>query len=120
LVGLAGLYMSLYSFGGMITHLGFGALAVLLLGTTARAYLAARARAIAEHRRWMLASYALIFAAVMLRIELPLLTMAFGDFRPAYQVVAWSCWVPNLLWAVWYARRTAGAPLPAAERLRMI
>jgi uncharacterized membrane protein len=71
LVGLAGLYMSLYSFGGMITHLGFGALAVLLLGTTARAYLAARARAIAEHRRWMLASYALIFAAVMLRIELP-------------------------------------------------
>lgn len=120
LVGLAGLYMSFYSFGGVITHLGFGALAVLLLWTTARAYLAARARAIAEHRRWMLASYALIFAAVMLRIELPLLTMAFGDFTPAYQVVAWSCWVPNLLWAVWYARRTAGAPLPAVERLRVI
>jgi uncharacterized membrane protein len=119
-VGLAGLYMSLYSFGGLITHLGFGALGVLLLWTTVRAYVAARARAIAAHRRWMLRSYALIFAAVALRIELPLLTMAFGDFTPAYQVVAWLCWVPNLLWAVWYARRTAGMPLPTVERLRVV
>jgi hypothetical protein len=28
--------------------------------------------------------------------------------------------VPNLLWAVWYARRTAGAPLPTVERLRVV
>lgn len=119
LVGLAGLYMSIYSFGGPITHVGFGALAVLLLWTTGRAYLAARERAIAVHRRWMLASYSLIFAAVTLRIELPLLTMTFGDFTPAYQVVAWSCWVPNILWAVWYGRRTAGAPVPAVEKLRV-
>ena len=118
LVGLAGLYMSIYSFGGPVTHLGFGALAVLLLWATIRAYLAARAREIAVHRRWMLRSYALIFAAVMLRIELPLLVMAFGDFRPAYQVVAWLSWVPNILWAEWYVRRTAGVALPAVERMR--
>ena len=117
-VGLAGLYMSLYSFGGVVTHLGFGALAVLLLWTTVRAYAAARARTIAVHRQWMLRSYALIFAAVMLRIELPLLIMAFGDFTPAYQVVAWLSWVPNILWAEWYVRRTADAPIPAVERLR--
>jgi uncharacterized membrane protein len=118
-VGAAGLYMSFYSFGGLVTHLGFGMLAVLLLWTTARAYVAARDRAIAEHRRWMLASYALIFGAVTLRVELPLLIMAFGDFTPAYRVVAWLSWVPNLLWATWYARRTAGKPLPAVERLRV-
>ena len=41
-VGLAGLYMSVYSFGGLVTHIGFGTLAVLLLWTTARAYFAAR------------------------------------------------------------------------------
>jgi hypothetical protein len=111
--------MSFYSFGGLVTHLGFGMLAVLLLWTTARAYVAARDRAIAEHRRWMLASYALIFGAVTLRVELPLLIMAFGDFTPAYRVVAWLSWVPNLLWATWYARRTAGKPLPAVERLRV-
>lgn len=118
-VGLAGLYMSIYSFGGMVTHIGFGALALLLLWTTVRAYSAARAREIAVHRRWMLRSYALIFAAVTLRIELPLLIMAFGDFTPAYRVVAWLSWVPNILWAEWYVRRTAGVALPAVERLRV-
>lgn len=117
-VGLAGLYMSIYSFGGPVTHLGFGMLAVLLLWTTARAYVAARARTIVIHRQWMLRSYALIFAAVTLRIELPLLIMAFGDFTPAYQVVAWLSWVPNLLWAEWYVHRTADLPVPSPERLR--
>ena len=114
-VGLAGLYMSFYSFGGVVTHLGFGALAVLLLATTARAYAAARARAIGIHRQWMLRSYALVFAAVTLRVELPLLVMAFGDFTPAYQVVSWLSWVPNILWAEWYVRRTVHVALPAAE-----
>jgi uncharacterized membrane protein len=118
-VGTAGLYMSFYSFGGLVTHVGFGILAVLLLWTTARAYIAARDREIAIHRRWMLASYALIFAAVTLRIELPLLIIAFGDFTPAYRVVEWLSWVPNLLWAAWYARRAAGRPVPAVERLRV-
>ena len=63
----------------------------------------------------MLRSYALVFAAVTLRIELPLLTMAFGDFTPAYQVVAWLCWVPNALWAEWYIRRGKNVVLPAVE-----
>jgi hypothetical protein len=61
----------------------------------------------------------LIFAAVTLRIELPLLVMAFGDFTPAYRVVSWLCWVPNLLWAEWYIRRTAHAPVPDAQTLRV-
>jgi uncharacterized membrane protein len=112
LVGLAGLYMSVYSFGGWSTHLGFGALAIFLLFATLRAYVAARRRTIATHRQWMLRSYALIFAAVTLRIELPLLVAAFGAFLPAYQVVAWLSWVPNALWAEWYVRRTIDTPLP--------
>jgi uncharacterized membrane protein len=114
IVGIAGLYMSFYSFGGVVSHLGFGALAVLLLATTARAYTAARARTIALHRQWMLRSYALLFGAVTLRIELPLLIMAFGEFTPAYQVVSWLSWVPNILWAEWYIRRTVSVTLPAA------
>lgn len=112
--------MSAYSFGGMATHVGFGVLAVLLLWTTMQAYRSARSRAIAAHRRWMLRSYALIFAAVTLRIELPLLIMAFGDFTPAYQVVSCLSWVPNLVWAEWYVRRTVGIALPAIERARVV
>lgn len=114
IVGIAGLYMSFYAFGGVVTHLGFGGLAVLLLATTARAYTAARARTIALHRQWMLRSYALLFGAVTLRIELPLLIMAFGEFTPAYQVVSWLSWVPNILWAEWYIRRTVRMTLPVA------
>jgi uncharacterized membrane protein len=118
-VGLAGLYMSAYSYGGIATHLGFGTLAVLLLWTTASAFLAARERAIASHRQWMIRSYALLFAAVTLRIELPLLIMAFGEFTPAYQIVSWLCWVPNALWAEWYIRRTRHVVLPAVEQQRV-
>jgi len=64
----------------------------------------------------MIRSYALLFAAVTLRIELPLLIMAFGEFTPAYQVVSWLCWVPNALWAERYIRWTRQVVLPVVER----
>jgi uncharacterized membrane protein len=104
LAGAAGFYMAYYAFGGWPTRLGFGTLAVLLLSVTSRAYAAARQAEIAAHRAWMLRSYALIFAAVTLRLELPLLAATVGGFLPAYRAVAWLCWVPNLLWAEWYIR----------------
>ena len=110
-VGLAGLYMAAYAAGGAVPRAGFGLLAVLLLATTGAAYRAARRREIRAHRAWMLRSFALIFAAVTLRVELPLLIVAFrGDFTPAYQVVAWLCWVPNLAFAEWRVRRSRRAP----------
>lgn len=105
-VGGAGLYMAFYAFGGVITHAGFGLLGTLLLATTSMAYREIRMRRIASHREWMIRSYALILAAVTLRIELPLLTGAFGAFPPAYQVVAWSSWVPNLILAEVFIRMT--------------
>jgi uncharacterized membrane protein len=105
LAGAAGFYMAFYAFGGWPIGLGFGALALVLVTTTVRAYAAARRVDIAAHRVWVLRSYALIFAAVTLRLELPLLAVAFGDFLPAYRTVAWLCWVPNLLWTEWYRRR---------------
>lgn len=82
---------------GIVTHWGFGLLAVAWLGTTGVAYRAIRRRDLASHRRWMLRSYALTFAAVTLRIYLPL-SQALGlPFGPSYQVISWLCWVPNLL-----------------------
>jgi hypothetical protein len=41
-----------------------------------------------------------------------LLTIALGEFLAGYQAVAWVSWVPNILWAEWYVRRTARRPLP--------
>lgn len=99
--GLAGLYMARYAFGGPFARVGFAALAVIWLYTGLRAYLAIRRGAIVEHQKWMLRNYALTFAAVMLRIYLPS-SMAMGiEFTLAYPVIAWLCWVPNLLYAEW-------------------
>ncbi len=115
--GATGLLMALHSSGGPNTHLGFGVLAVLTLATTWMGLARIRAGDVAAHRAWMLRSFALIFAGVTLRIEQPLLMAAHGGaFAPAYQLVAWLCWLPNLAWAEWHLRRSRGvAPVPAAS-----
>lgn len=121
LTGIVGAYMALYSFGGLTTHLGFGILGALTVTCTVFAYIRIRARDVAAHREWMIRSFALIFAAVTLRIWLPLLVTAYkGDFGPAYAIVSWLCWVPNILLAEWYVRRARGTPaaiVPQHSRL---
>lgn len=112
LVGIVGLYMSAYSFGGIITHAGFGLLATGVLITTTMAYRSVKSARYAQHREWMIRSYSLMFGAPTLRLWLPLLIVAYqGDFRPAYLWVSWVSWVPNLLLAEWYIRRTRTRPL---------
>lgn len=49
------------------------------------------------HQKMMIYSYAACFAGVTLRVWLPLLTLIFGDFVKAYILVAWLCWIPNLM-----------------------
>ena len=99
--GLVGLYMSQYAFGGPVARLGFAALALLWLYSGLRAYLAIRRGAIDEHRKWMVRNFSLTFAAVTLRIYLPV-SMALGiEFSLAYPIIAWLCWVPNVLFAEW-------------------
>lgn len=95
--GLAGLHMSLYAYGGLVSQLGFGALALGWLYTGVRAYLAIRAKDVASHRRWMVRNFALAFGAVTLRLWLPGSVAAGVPFELAYPAVAWLCWVPNLV-----------------------
>ena len=94
--GLAGLYMAFHAYGGAVAQTGFACLALAWLYTGARAYVAIRGRDIVSHRRWMVRNYALTFAAVTLRLWLPLLVLAGVPFELAYVLVAWACWVPNL------------------------
>lgn len=117
LAGLAGLYMAFFSYGGLDTHLGFGGLALATLFTTSRAYVLVRARRFVEHREWMIRSYALIFAAVMLRIQAPLVAMLIPGFGAGYAILAWSSWVPNVVWAEWWVRRTAARERPLVREL---
>lgn len=95
--GLAGLFMAFHAFGGPVSRLGFGALALAWLYTGFRAYRAIRARDVTAHRRWMVRNFALAFAAVTLRLWLPASVAAGVAFELAYPAIAWLCWVPNLL-----------------------
>jgi uncharacterized membrane protein len=103
--GLAGLYMATFAFGGIVSKLGFSFLAVLWLYTGLRAFLAIRRRDVIEHRRWMVRNFSLTLAAVTLRIYLPVSGIAGIPFELAYPVIAWLCWVPNLLVAETFFNR---------------
>jgi hypothetical protein len=98
LSGTAGLYIALYATGGIISIVGFSSLAISWLTTSVFAYVAIRIGNVDDHQFWMIRSYAVCFAAVMLRIWLPLFQFAFDiDFLTAYRIIAWLCWVPNLI-----------------------
>jgi uncharacterized membrane protein len=104
--GVAGLYIAMYASGGIVPVLGFAGLAIAWLFTTVTAYRKIKAKNIDDHEVWMIRSYALCFAAVTLRFWLPLFQIGFGmDFYFAYKIIAWLCWVPNLVVAEMIVRR---------------
>lgn len=105
--GAAGLFMAQHAFGGLVARLGFASLALCWLYTGLKAWLAIRARDIGAHREWMIRNFALTFAAVTLRLYVPVALMSGLDFASAYAVIAWLCWVPNLIVAQWIVSRTA-------------
>lgn len=95
--GIASLYIGYHATGGIIAKLGFIGLGITWLYTTIRGYISIRQKDVITHQKMMIYSYAACFAAVTLRIWLPLLTIALDGFLPAYRIVAWLCWVPNIL-----------------------
>lgn len=115
----SGLYMAQFAYGGIISELGFSALACIWLYTGFRAYKDIRNKDIEGHRQWMIRNYALTFAGVMLRIWVPVSLVMGIDFTAAYIVIAWLCWVPNLLVAEGIIRRTMkGQPRARVVSLR--
>lgn len=102
---LASIGLGVFATGGLIPATGFICLGIIWLTTTLIAYLKIKNGQIEQHRRFMIYSYAACFAAVTLRIWLPLLINIFGDFIIAYSIVAWLSWVPNLLAANLIIRR---------------
>ena len=102
---VAAIGISFFSTGGMVSALGFFSLGIIWLYTTVMAYSAIRKGQIQRHQKMMVYSYAVCFSAVTLRIWLPLLVITFGDFITAYVIVAWLCWIPNVLVAYLITRR---------------
>ena len=98
LSGIAGLYLAYHATGGVVAALGFAGLSLSWVITAVMGYVSIRNKNIDQHQYWMIRSYALCFAAVTLRIWLPLFQFALGlEFIFAYRIIAWFCWVPNLV-----------------------
>ncbi len=104
--GISGLLIGTNASGGPIAKTGFILLAMVWLWVTAQAILHARAGRFEQHRAWMIRSAAVTFAAVTLRIWLPLQLVLGIPIEIAYPIVAWLCWIPNLLAAEYILRRS--------------
>ena len=103
--GVAGLILAFGSAAGPIATAGFGLLALGWLFSTFKAWRHAVSREIAIHERWMIRSFAFCFAAVTLRLYLiPVGVFALGFF-PAFRVISFACWVPNIFIAEWIIAR---------------
>ncbi|MFA0964999.1 DUF2306 domain-containing protein [Roseivirga sp. BDSF3-8] len=95
--GVCGVYIAQSATGGLSNVIGFSLSGLVWLTTTFLAYTAIRNGQIKAHQNLMIYSYAVCFSAVTLRIWLPTLTVATGDFMVAYRIVGWLSWVPNLI-----------------------
>jgi uncharacterized membrane protein len=113
-LGLTGLVLAPTAYTGPVAVLGFTFLDLAMLFTTWTAVRMVVARRIGEHRRWMIRSFSLILAGVMLRvmtiIHAALTATGLTDmtYETAYAAISWLCWVPNLLIALWITRRPSG------------
>jgi uncharacterized membrane protein len=104
--GAAGLILACGSSAGPIASAGFGGLAVSWIVVTLLGWRAVLQGRLAEHRRWMIRSWALTLAAMTLRIYLPLVMASGLPFLPWYRAISFLAWVPNLILAeLWLQRR---------------
>lgn len=114
--GSAAVVMGPQAFAGPIAQVGFTALGIAWLATTAIGVQRILSGDRTSHRTWMIRSFALTFAAVSLRIQMPVMMVTDVDPEVAYRIVAWSSWVPNLVLVHWLARRNSAGEVPVQRR----
>lgn len=97
--GVSGLYLAFHASGGLAGKVGFSVLSIVWLFSAYQALSKVRKKNIHDHQKWMIRNYSLTFAAVTLRIWLPLFVLLFGleRFELSYAIIAWLAWVPNLI-----------------------
>ncbi|MBY8870322.1 DUF2306 domain-containing protein [Micromonospora sp. PLK6-60] len=116
--GIAVLGVAPLSSTGFVSQVGNTMLAVLWLATSVAGYRMARQRRFAEHRRWMIRSFALTLSIVLNRLWvvlfvvllLPQVDTTYGGdqdamIRAAAGASVWLSWVVNLLVVQWWLER---------------
>lgn len=114
--GLSGFVLSLNAYGGAASRAGFSLLALLWLASGIVALQRILRGDVAGHRRWMVRNFALACAAVTLRMLLPAAVAGGVAIEVAYPLIAWLCWVPNLVVAEWLLRRDLSRRSPPSTR----
>lgn len=114
--GPSALVLALGTTAGPVAGAGFAIPALLLPVFTWFGWRTAVRRRFAEHREWMLRSYALTATAITLRLMLPAAGFLGIAFLPAYQVIAWISWMTNLA-LVEYRIRSTRASVPPSHRI---
>ncbi len=107
---IASVPVALHAAFGPISSVGFLVLGLLWVSFTSMGYVMIRRGRVTEHREWMIRSFAMTAAAITLRNILPLLVVAGVPFPTSYRIVAWACWIPNLLVAEAIVRWTRRVP----------
>lgn len=102
--GIGAMGISLNAIGGLWAQVGFSALGIAWMGSTAIAIWMAMNKRFAEHRVWMLRSFALTFSAVTLRLQLVGFEISGLPYEQSSVWLAYTCWVPNLLVAEFLIR----------------
>ena len=106
----SGLYLAVHAKGGLAGRSAFLLLGVLWWGSTALGIQAIVARRVADHRRWMIRSYAIALSAVFFRIfQMAFFWAGLAD-EPNYALSLWFSLAASLVAGEALVRRSpAGA-----------
>ena len=104
----SGFILALGTVAGPVAAVGFAVPGVLCALFTWWGWRAALDRRFKDHRDWMLRSYAMISAAITLRLLLPASAMLGFGFYEAYPIIAWLSWSINWALVEYFIRRERG------------
>lgn len=99
ITGPAALVMSFYANAGWPARVSFILQSIAWLLCTALALRKALQRRFIDHGAWMLRSYSITLAAIMLRTYAAMISYFHVDILPVprYILISWASWVPNLI-----------------------
>ena len=102
----SGLGLAIFFDVSIAARIVLGLVSILWFGATTVAFLRVRRRKIAEHREWMIRSFALSFFFVTFSLWVPGLASTNLPEAISYPLAVFLSWSLNLLVAEWWIRQT--------------
>lgn len=94
----SGIYMGIFSNGGIYSKISFIILGSLWWISTFKAYQLARQKSFKSHKQWMWRSFALTVSAITLRMwKVVIVYLFYPNPMDVYQIIAWMGWIPNII-----------------------